>query len=1842
MKKKLSFFFLILFWLTSLAQNSNVCFNRLHNSFAEALIPVNQWNGSTVSFKIYFTTGGLFNGYNYDVNNLTKVNKNGQEYYYVKVGTTQDFSNQTLIYEVSSPSDAAVSSTLAAIPQSDWNDYTKQKQCVDKANVCFNRLHNGFAEALIPVNQWNGDTKVNFKIYLATGGLFNGYNYNVNDLAKVTKNGQEYYYLKVGTSQDFSSQTLTYEVSSPKNAAVSNTLAAVPQSDWNDYTKQEQCVDKANVCFNRLHNSFAEALIPVNEWNGDTTVSFKIYLAAGGLWNVYNYNVNNLTKVNKNGQDYYYIKEGTSQDFSSQTLTYEVSSPKNAAVSNTLAPRPQSDWNDYTKQEQCIDKANVCFNRLHNSFAEALIPVNEWNGDTTVSFKIYLAAGGLWNGYNYNVNNLTKVNKNGQDYYYIKEGTSQDFSNQTLTYEVSSPKNAAVSNTLAPLPQSEWNDLTKQEQCVDKANGICINRNNADYTIYIPVNQWNGNNATVKRYLSNGAFFNALSFSNLTTEIHNGVLSYKIVTGFSQFENANVIIGVTSSSNAEIHAYISPVQEICYENAACTNPITPTFTSISPICAGSALTLPSTSTQGISGTWSPAINNQATTTYTFTPNAGQCASTKTMTVTVNPPANLVLTSGNNTQTVEVNTAITPITYTFSGATGTSVTGLPAGVTATVNGTTVTISGTATTAGIYNYTVTVTGGCAPVNLQGTITVVAAKDWKLAPNSYIFTGKAYNPATGKYNGADVDGLYIPVKKAYEIWRNGGLYMQNSSNNANYTPIPSGVITADVYWEDTPGLIKSGEGYKLEIVGSEENAKIKVPIKKSVEGNAVIAFKVNGEVYWSWHVWATDDPTNGSSYRSYGNEARLLKNGTQERIPDSAWGWMDRNLGALGSSITGTDQYDKNGGLLYQWGRKDPFPPLITRGNIYYEVSGSKGRIRHSSATEDLTGTSFTKFNNLRIFNNGDNNDNIWNNLKQSIKNPMSLIYSNGLHLAADASSNYNWFGTIFTPSPSNNARVNLWSDNAIGIINAGDTIDKVFPYKNKAFYDPCPNGWRIPSMLSTFAGYSGMPLNRSPFGPKSNDTSDIYYTTSSVSNTLKIGANPYYGFIKPNYNNFPSYPNYLKSIKVYSNLGVDMTNFGGDTLGIFPGNGRITLNQHEGTYNDQHHARVWTATMARTNKGINGNDSFTSNEARTLFVIPENENTGEVPDPSLPNVTGRYSYNPLLPIHTSEANACRCIKDPLYKVNEYDFPTEFFAEQKNYIKGLEQPNSYQQVKKATEFSIEIPLEKAIAMQNQYMNNLEILNPASYNNLKANVHWSNNTQLIKNISVLNPSPASLAAISDSKIKVLINPNQSGNAVVTLHNGSIDNPVYWSWHIWITDTEVGSYLYTTDMGDPAAPNFVNYVKGLKSDAVKQTEFMDRDLGALQLFPSYLQTPGAPTVAELSQIQKSAGLHYQWGRKDPFPAFHENIGGNAYNIYLGRANSDGTIAYNVLTADTFEGAGSNYIIPYDTYTNTSNSNVLPNDKMSDKIAKVLGYSVKNPLVFMVPSTLNPYNGVKTMGTDWLVNQPSQFPERWGKGTSKSPFDPCPEGWRIPDTDSSIDGNNLGGSPWYKKNVPVNDKNALTDYLGTPIKNGSTTLGYAFQNPNYKIGNYGASGTRGNRGVWTAIRTFNTTVNFDIEKRWTAALRNSYQGRPITMTLLTNSNIAVLADNDNDQYFGAACRCVKILSRNEKEEGFYPDNVTIPVQSDAISRAGNVFTEKEIKKKIEQKKLSVFPNPVTDIVYIDAKDSRDYYYQIYNLSGQLVKEGKFENNKTNLSNLLSGAYIIRINNSELVVKIIKK
>jgi len=77
-----------------------------------------------------------------------------------------------------------------------------------------------------------------------------------------------------------------------------------------------------------------------------------------------------------------------------------------------------------------------------------------------------------------------------------------------------------------------------------------------------------------------------------------------------------------------------------------TPEITPTFTQIGPLCQNSiAPVLPtsSTNTTAITGSWNAVLStaNAGTIVYTFTPDAGQCATTQTMSVLVNPTPTFV-------------------------------------------------------------------------------------------------------------------------------------------------------------------------------------------------------------------------------------------------------------------------------------------------------------------------------------------------------------------------------------------------------------------------------------------------------------------------------------------------------------------------------------------------------------------------------------------------------------------------------------------------------------------------------------------------------------------------------------------------------------------------------------------------------------------------------------------------------------------------------------------------------------------------------------------------------------------------------------------------------------------------------------------------------------------------------------------------------------------------------------------------------------------------------------------------------------------------------------------------
>ncbi|MFP9100770.1 T9SS type A sorting domain-containing protein [Flavobacterium sp. RHBU_24] len=86
--------------------------------------------------------------------------------------------------------------------------------------------------------------------------------------------------------------------------------------------------------------------------------------------------------------------------------------------------------------------------------------------------------------------------------------------------------------------------------------------------------------------------------------------------------------------------------------------VTPEFDLNTTFCEGSTIpALPTASQEGIAGTWSPAINTAQTTTYTFVPEAGECATATTVTLTIGP---LAVPTGVSPQPFVANSTLSDI------------------------------------------------------------------------------------------------------------------------------------------------------------------------------------------------------------------------------------------------------------------------------------------------------------------------------------------------------------------------------------------------------------------------------------------------------------------------------------------------------------------------------------------------------------------------------------------------------------------------------------------------------------------------------------------------------------------------------------------------------------------------------------------------------------------------------------------------------------------------------------------------------------------------------------------------------------------------------------------------------------------------------------------------------------------------------------------------------------------------------------------------------------------------------------------------------------------------------
>lgn len=202
---------------------------------------------------------------------------------------------------------------------------------------------------------------------------------------------------------------------------------------------------------------------------------------------------------------------------------------------------------------------------------------------------------------------------------------------------------------------------------------------------------------------------------------------------------------------------------------------------------------------------------------------------------------------------------------------------------------------------------------------------------------------------------------------------------------------------------------------------------------EGNAVVAVRYsNGNVAWSWHIWATryDPDQDYDTYYTYPLSPRVTGKYNLAATPSYHYAVMKYNLGADATAAEGSIGLH---GLLYQWGRKDPFIGPRTYASTGTDFAPTTNAAGHEWKTILNTTAAATVGTNT--------NAELW----YTWAHPTHFLRSNGIKTK-------DWAARIDEYKYQHD---NLWGNYS--------TDPKAYPnqsFGKKTLHDPCPPGWRVP--------------------------------------------------------------------------------------------------------------------------------------------------------------------------------------------------------------------------------------------------------------------------------------------------------------------------------------------------------------------------------------------------------------------------------------------------------------------------------------------------------------------------------------------------------------------------------------------------------------------------------------------------------------------------------------------------------------------------------------------------------------------------------------------------------------
>lgn len=231
----------------------------------------------------------------------------------------------------------------------------------------------------------------------------------------------------------------------------------------------------------------------------------------------------------------------------------------------------------------------------------------------------------------------------------------------------------------------------------------------------------------------------------------------------------------------------------------------------------------------------------------------------------------------------------------------------------------------------------------------------------------------------------------------------------------------------------------------------------------GNAAIAVKdVDGNVLWSWHIWATPFNVDDAAH-TYTTGLTTPVDASEEEGDGAYYSgyaapctFMGLNLGATNDGNHGNctpEQLQQACGYLYQWGRKDPFVGGTPDYTIAYTApAGGANMIMYFHdmtlpLPEEIEPAETTTA--LYVTTPQETVD---KTIQWAVEHPTVFIKSVGTYESSTwlSSGKTEWNGKVDIDNSGSAYWGHLWGNKSVNGTTPG----------LKSIYDPCPPGWQIP--------------------------------------------------------------------------------------------------------------------------------------------------------------------------------------------------------------------------------------------------------------------------------------------------------------------------------------------------------------------------------------------------------------------------------------------------------------------------------------------------------------------------------------------------------------------------------------------------------------------------------------------------------------------------------------------------------------------------------------------------------------------------------------------------------------